>query len=79
MVRRLDVAVNYAKTVRWRSIRCNLVPFYFKFNHSGMGTIKVLVVGCGNMGASHARAYHDLAGFEICGLVSRGNSKIDTQ
>lgn len=37
--------------------------------------IKILVVGCGNMGASHARAYHDLVGFEIVGLVSRGNSK----
>ncbi|PPL03901.1 Predicted dehydrogenase [Parapedobacter indicus] len=38
-------------------------------------TVKVLVVGCGNMGASHAQAYHDLPGFEICGLVSRGGSK----
>ena len=37
--------------------------------------LKVLVVGCGNMGASHAMAYHILAGFEICGLVSTGNSK----
>ncbi|SDE35943.1 Gfo/Idh/MocA family protein [Pedobacter soli] len=37
--------------------------------------IKVLVVGCGNMGASHAVAYHILDGFEICGLVSTGNSK----
>ncbi|TSJ39155.1 Gfo/Idh/MocA family oxidoreductase [Mucilaginibacter corticis] len=37
--------------------------------------IKVLVVGCGNMGASHAIAYHNLDGFEICGLVSTGNSK----
>lgn len=37
--------------------------------------IKVLVVGCGNMGASHAMAYHILDGFEICGLVSTGNSK----
>ncbi|MGM9476933.1 Gfo/Idh/MocA family protein [Pedobacter sp. GSP4] len=37
--------------------------------------LKVLVVGCGNMGASHAKAYHNLAGFEICGLVSTGNSK----
>jgi len=37
--------------------------------------LKVLVVGCGNMGASHATAYHTLAGFEICGLVSTGNSK----
>lgn len=37
--------------------------------------LKVLVVGCGNMGASHAMAYHILAGFEICGLVSTGKSK----
>lgn len=33
---------------------------------------RVLVVGCGNMGTSHARAYHRLDGFEIVGLVSRG-------
>lgn len=33
--------------------------------------LKVVVVGCGNMGASHARAYHKLDGFEIVGLVSR--------
>jgi len=37
--------------------------------------IRVLVVGCGNMGASHATAYHTLDGFEICGLVSTGKSK----
>ncbi|WP_421806868.1 Gfo/Idh/MocA family protein [Flagellimonas sp.] len=37
-----------------------------------METLKVLVVGCGNMGTSHARAYHQLEGFEIVGLVSRG-------
>ena len=34
--------------------------------------LRVLVVGCGNMGASHARAYHKMDGFEIVGLVSRG-------
>ncbi len=35
--------------------------------------IRVLVVGCGHMGVSHARAYRALAGdFEIVGLVSRG-------
>jgi len=34
--------------------------------------LKVLVVGCGNMGTSHARAYHQLPDFEIVGLVSRG-------
>lgn len=37
--------------------------------------LRILVVGCGNMGASHALAYHQLDGFEICGLVSRGKSK----
>ena len=40
-----------------------------------MKKIRVLVVGCGNMGASHALAYHELDQFEICGLVSRGDSK----
>ena len=34
--------------------------------------LRVLVVGCGNMGASHARAYHKMPEFEIAGLVSRG-------
>jgi predicted dehydrogenase len=38
-------------------------------------TMRILVVGCGNMGSSHATAYHNLDGFEICGLVSKGNSK----
>lgn len=37
--------------------------------------IRVLVVGCGNMGASHAVAYQLLDGFEIVGIVSRGDSK----
>jgi predicted dehydrogenase len=32
----------------------------------------VLVAGCGNMGASHARAYHKMPEFEVVGLVSRG-------
>src|SRR5690606_33989398 len=36
-----------------------------------MNTLKTLVVGCGNMGISHARAYHKLNDFEIVGLVSR--------
>jgi predicted dehydrogenase len=34
--------------------------------------LRVLVVGCGNMGASHARAYHKMPEFDIVGLVSRG-------
>jgi predicted dehydrogenase len=36
-----------------------------------MNKVKVLVVGCGNMGSSHALAYHELPNFEIVGLVSR--------
>ncbi|MEZ5301084.1 MAG: Gfo/Idh/MocA family oxidoreductase [Verrucomicrobiales bacterium] len=36
--------------------------------------LRVLVVGCGNMGTSHARAYHKLEDFEICGVVSRGEA-----
>lgn len=42
---------------------------------SNSNVLRVLVVGCGNMGSSHAKAYHQLDGFEICGIVSRGKSK----
>jgi len=35
---------------------------------------KVLVAGCGNMGTSHARAYHAMEAFDIVGLVSRSPS-----
>lgn len=38
-------------------------------------SIRVLVVGCGNMGASHATAYKNIEGFDICGIVSTGKSK----
>ena len=34
--------------------------------------LRVLVAGAGNMGASHARAYHKMPEFEIAGVVSRG-------
>lgn len=37
--------------------------------------IRVLVIGCGNMGASHATAYHTMPEFAIVGLVARGDSK----
>jgi predicted dehydrogenase len=37
--------------------------------------IRILVVGCGNMGTSHAMAYKTIGGFDICGLVSTGKSK----
>lgn len=33
--------------------------------------VKILVVGLGNMGASHAKAYHNMDGFEIAGIMSR--------
>ena len=34
--------------------------------------VRVLVVGCGTMGSSHARAYRRIGGFDIVGVVSRG-------
>lgn len=34
--------------------------------------LRVLVVGCGHMGTSHAMAYHRSPDYEIVGLVSRG-------
>ena len=36
--------------------------------------LRVLVAGCGNMGASHARAYHRMPEFQVVGLVSRGET-----
>ena len=33
--------------------------------------VSVIVVGCGNMGSSHARAYHQLEGFDLIGLVDK--------
>ena len=33
--------------------------------------INIIVVGCGNMGSSHARAYHKLEGFDLVGLVDK--------
>ena len=42
---------------------------------TNISKIKILVVGCGNMGASHAYTYHHMDDFEIVGLVSRGSSK----
>lgn len=36
-----------------------------------MQKVRVLVVGLGNMGLSHARAYKSIEGFEIAGLCSR--------
>ena len=34
-------------------------------------SIRILCIGAGNMGRSHALAYHRLDGFEIVGIVTR--------
>ncbi|KQQ38602.1 oxidoreductase [Rhizobium sp. Leaf306] len=39
--------------------------------------IRVLVAGLGNMGRSHALAYHNNPGFEIVGLVNRSTPTLD--
>lgn len=39
--------------------------------------IKIIVVGCGNMGSSHARAYHKLEGFSLIGLVDTNVSNCE--
>ena len=38
--------------------------------------LRVLVVGLGNMGLSHAQAYHSNPGFEIVGLANRSDVKL---
>jgi predicted dehydrogenase len=37
-------------------------------------TIRTLLVGAGHMGASHGRALAAIDGFELCGIVTRGQS-----
>ena len=39
-------------------------------------TLRVLAAGLGNMGRSHALAYHRHPGFEIVGLVNRSRPKL---
>ena len=39
--------------------------------------LRTLVVGCGRMGSTHAKVYHELPDFEIVGLVSRGPSNAE--
>lgn len=44
-----------------------------------MKKVKIVVVGCGNMGASHARAYHKLSDkFEIVGIVDMRASAVES-
>jgi len=40
-----------------------------------MDPVKVVVVGCGNMGSSHARAYARVTGFALAGLVDRSGER----
>ena len=40
--------------------------------------IRVLCVGAGHMGASHAKAYAGINGFEICGIVTRSAASRQT-
>lgn len=60
-----------------RTALCLFSMLFYKINFMTNQTnlLRILVVGCGNMGASHAMSYHTLDGFEICGLVSTGKSK----
>ena len=44
--------------------------------HATTGTLSVLVAGLGNMGRSHALAYHRLPGFRIAGLVNRSAPRL---
>ena len=39
--------------------------------------VSVLVAGLGNMGRSHALAYHNNPGFEVVGLVNRSTPRLD--
>lgn len=39
--------------------------------------VRILCAGAGHMGRSHALAYHQLDGFEICGIVTRSAASRD--
>lgn len=39
-----------------------------------MNPLRILVVGCGHMGESHAKAYQADEAWEVCGVVSRGTA-----
>ncbi|HXX62951.1 MAG TPA: Gfo/Idh/MocA family oxidoreductase [Bacteroidota bacterium] len=40
-----------------------------------MNPVRVIVLGCGNMGSSHARAYASLPGYLLTGLVDRNEGR----
>ncbi|MGI9597576.1 MAG: Gfo/Idh/MocA family oxidoreductase [Acidimicrobiales bacterium] len=37
-------------------------------------SVRVLLVGAGHMGIAHGRAFHTIPDFELCGIVTRGES-----
>ena len=41
--------------------------------------LRVVVAGLGNMGRSHALAYHNNPGFEIAALVNRSDVKLPAE
>lgn len=43
-----------------------------------MKPVRILVVGLGNMGMSHAKAYHALDGYEIVGLCARSHMPVES-
>lgn len=47
------------------------MPIYL---HAMTSPIRILCVGAGHMGRSHALAYHRIADFEICGIVTRSEN-----
>jgi predicted homoserine dehydrogenase-like protein len=43
-------------------------------NTDAEAPLRVLVVGAGHMGTSHALAFDAIPDFEVCGIVTRGES-----
>ena len=43
-------------------------------DHHSPNPLRVLLVGAGHMGTSHGRAFAALAAFDLCGIVTRGDS-----
>ncbi|MEM9645121.1 MAG: Gfo/Idh/MocA family oxidoreductase [Planctomycetota bacterium] len=46
-------------------------------NHAVNRPIRILCVGAGNMGRSHAKAYHEMDGFQIVGICTRSIRSTD--
>jgi predicted dehydrogenase len=57
---------------KWSPVHGLYVPPSRGYGGAMTTPLRVLVAGCGHMGASHARAYHKMPEFEVAGVVSRG-------